>query len=301
MQTIDTQTGEVIETTLTVIPEAIPDIFTDIAAKPVTDEQAAILLAETDPDDLDILPTGEVYLSQARYRQRLNQAFKPGAWAMRPLSKPYIKDNLAMQEWALYANGQFIAYAVGGAEYSESNQRMNWSDVLETVKSNALMRLCKDLGIASECWNKRFTEAFKAGHCVKVFVEGRPKPQWRRLDSDPFYKETGATNDSPNRDRYEVPGRGKTGTPGKVEREQPKAPAPSTSPANAPVSTSEKPYRFPSTAASKFFEKVQSVTSNHYKDGADLEQTLGGWFNFGNAELWNERLSYACDMARQPA
>lgn len=59
-----------------------------------------------------------------------------------------------------------------------------------------------------------------------------------------------------------------------------------------------KPYRFPSTAASKFFEKVQSVTDNHYKDGADLQQTLGGWFDFGNAELWNERLSYACDMAR---
>lgn len=63
----------------------------------------------------------------------------------------------------------------------------------------------------------------------------------------------------------------------------------------------QKPYRFPNTAASKFFEKVQSVTGNRYKDGADLEQTLGGWFDFGNAELWNERLSYACDTVRQPA
>lgn len=76
--------------------------------------------------------------------------------------------------------------------------------------------------------------------------------------------------------------------------------APAAKPANGDGEAT-KPYRFPSTAASKFFDQVQQATGNHYKDGADLEQTLGGWFNFGNAELWNERLSYACDMARQPA
>lgn len=63
----------------------------------------------------------------------------------------------------------------------------------------------------------------------------------------------------------------------------------------------QKPYRFPSTAAAKFFDEVQATTGNHYEDGAALEKTLGGWFNFANTELWNERLSYACDMARQPA
>lgn len=63
----------------------------------------------------------------------------------------------------------------------------------------------------------------------------------------------------------------------------------------------KKPYRFPNTAAEKFFKEVQQATGNHYEDGAALEKTLGGWFDFANTELWAERLSYACDMARQPA
>lgn len=69
-------------------------------------------------------------------------------------------------------------------------------------------------------------------------------------------------------------------------------------PASISVTVTNPPYRFPSTAAQKFFERVQQATDNHYENGEALEKTLGGWFNFGNAELWNERLSYACDMAR---
>jgi Mitochondrial genome maintenance MGM101 len=57
----------------------------------------------------------------------------------------------------------------------------------EACKSNALMRCCKDLGIASELWcvarlpqslylisgcrDPRFIREFKTTHCVEVFVE----------------------------------------------------------------------------------------------------------------------------------
>jgi hypothetical protein len=57
----------------------------------------------------------------------------------------------------------------------------------EACKSNALMRCCKDLGIASELWcaaispqliwtqfallrDPRFIREFKSQHCVEVFV-----------------------------------------------------------------------------------------------------------------------------------
>jgi hypothetical protein len=106
-----------------------------------------------------------------------------------------------MQEWALYAQGQFISAAVGGAEYQEENNRMTWSDVLETIKSNALMRLCKDLGIASECWDKKFTRKFQQEYCVQVWVDGKNRPLWRRMDSPAFYKEKGPTDDSPNKEK----------------------------------------------------------------------------------------------------
>lgn len=41
----------------------------------------------------------------------------------------------------------------------------------EGCKSNALMRCCKDLGIASELWDPRFIRRFKAEHARDVFVE----------------------------------------------------------------------------------------------------------------------------------
>lgn len=41
----------------------------------------------------------------------------------------------------------------------------------EACKSNALMRCCKDLGIASELWDPTFIRDFKSKHCVEVWVE----------------------------------------------------------------------------------------------------------------------------------
>jgi hypothetical protein len=44
----------------------------------------------------------------------------------------------------------------------------------EACKSNALMRCCKDLGVASELWDPRFIREFKKQYCVEVFVEHVP-------------------------------------------------------------------------------------------------------------------------------
>lgn len=41
----------------------------------------------------------------------------------------------------------------------------------EGAKSNALMRCCKDLGIASELWDPRFIRQFKAKYCVEVWCQ----------------------------------------------------------------------------------------------------------------------------------
>jgi len=273
------QTDEVIENALVPNHNLSQDVFNNIAQRPVTDEQAVILLGKTNPDDLDILPTGEIYLTQSKYRQRLNQAFGPAGWAMRPLSPPYIKDDLAMQEWALYATGgQFIAYAVGGAKYQESNQRMKWDDTLETVKSNALMRLCKDLGIASECWDKRFAAKFKAKYCVKVWVEKKNRPQWRRLDAEPFYQETRI-----------------------AQSEQPKPEQATVSePKPQPAQATDKPYKFPNIASKEFYDRVQLATDNYYKNPWHLLKVLGGtWFNFANQDLYDEKMDLAVSHARE--
>lgn len=41
----------------------------------------------------------------------------------------------------------------------------------EGCKSNALMRCCKDLGVASELWDPRFIRKYLAQHARDVWVE----------------------------------------------------------------------------------------------------------------------------------
>jgi len=167
------------------------DTFAGISKLRLNKKETETLLALVKPEEIDILPTGEIYMPQVHYRRRLLDAFGPGRWALRPLDQPSIRGELAIQPWALYVKGHFVAYAVGEADYIPSNERMTWGDVLETLKSNALMRVCKDLGIAAECWDKRFTEVYQRDHCVKVWRQGKNKPEWRRIDAEPFWNETG--------------------------------------------------------------------------------------------------------------
>ena len=41
----------------------------------------------------------------------------------------------------------------------------------EGCKSNALLRCCKDLGVASELWDPRFIRKFSVSHIREVWVE----------------------------------------------------------------------------------------------------------------------------------
>lgn len=42
---------------------------------------------------------------------------------------------------------------------------------VEGCKSNAMMRCCKDLGVASELWDPRFIRKYKAQYAKELFVE----------------------------------------------------------------------------------------------------------------------------------
>ncbi|KAG0170436.1 hypothetical protein DFQ30_002508 [Apophysomyces sp. BC1015] len=67
----------------------------------------------------------------------------------------------------------------------------------EGCKSNALMRCCKDLGIASELWDPVFIRKYKKKYCVEVWAEHvmtkKKKKLWRKKDEslDYPFKETG--------------------------------------------------------------------------------------------------------------
>lgn len=153
----------------------------------------------------DILPTGELYLGQMHYRRILNKAFGQGGWALVPMDpRPVVTGDQGkgtsqlVQVWALIAHGRYVSEAMGGAEYNPANSRMLWSDACETVKSNAVMRLCKDLGLAGDCWDRRYIAQWKKKHAIAVWVEKwkmdsgwkvSGQIQWRRADADPLNKE----------------------------------------------------------------------------------------------------------------
>lgn len=155
----------------------------------------------------DILPTGELYLGQMHYRRILNKAFGQGGWALVPMDpRPVVTGDQGkgtsqlVQVWALIAHGRYVSEAMGGAEYNPANSRMLWSDACETVKSNAVMRLCKDLGLAGDCWDRRYIAQWKKKHAIAVWVakkyqdkfgkwKAKGDLQWRRADADPLRNE----------------------------------------------------------------------------------------------------------------
>lgn len=63
---------------------------------------------------------------------------------------------------------RFVSQSQGENNYFGADQLPS---AVEGCKSNALMRCCKDLGIASELWDPTFLSAFKKNHMAEVWVE----------------------------------------------------------------------------------------------------------------------------------
>ncbi|KAI3629208.1 hypothetical protein CBS9595_000280 [Malassezia furfur] len=168
--------------------------YEGIGRRPFTSETARILCQPLDKDDIEIKPDGLLYLPEIKYRRILNRAFGPGGWGMVPRSELEVGQGIVSREWALVCLGRFVSTARGEQEFFRPS---GVSTASEGAKSNALMRCCKDLGIASELWDPRFVRQFKAKHCVEVWAagsDGKKRKLWRRKDDGPLeypYKETG--------------------------------------------------------------------------------------------------------------
>ncbi|KAF5371158.1 hypothetical protein D9758_004136 [Tetrapyrgos nigripes] len=134
-------------------------------------EIADILMAPIDPMDIEMKPDGLIYLPEIKYRRILNRAFGPGGWGLAPRSETNVGPKVVSREYALVCLGRLVAIARGEQEYFDPT---GIPTATESVKSNALMRCCKDLGIASELWDPRFIRQFKSKYCVEVFAEHIP-------------------------------------------------------------------------------------------------------------------------------
>lgn len=164
----------------------------------VTPEQAKILGAIFEDKEHDIKPTGEVFVPQVHVRRRLNAVFMPGGWAMVPMSEVRVKKidwkQTFFQKWHMVVNGKFVGEAWGEQDYVEKNENVTEATALEGTKSNAIVRISKDLGIAWECWDKSWCEEWKKKYAVEKWTvnvsngknKGQKKKFWRLNTREPF-------------------------------------------------------------------------------------------------------------------
>ncbi|RAO68428.1 uncharacterized protein BHQ10_004440 [Talaromyces amestolkiae] len=154
--------------------------FHGISSTPFSPEIASVLLEEVNSDDVEIKPDGIVYLPEIKYRRILNKAFGPGGWGLVPRSESIVTPKMVTRELVSIARGEQDYFNPDGIPTAT-----------EGCKSNALVRCCKDLGVASELWDPRWIRRYKAEYTKEVFVEHvvnkRKSKIWIRKDEEVGY------------------------------------------------------------------------------------------------------------------
>lgn len=172
----------------------VPDasVYVGISAAALDEAQRSVLLEPPTDQELEIRPDGIVYLSHVGYRRRLTAAVGPMGWAMRRLTGYWRMPGALLCEFALYVNGSFVSAAIGEGRYDpEDDWSPSFSDASESCRSNALVRCCKDLGMALELWDKGALETWRNTYAVQVLVQRRDKQvqQWRLKAGPPLPRE----------------------------------------------------------------------------------------------------------------
>ncbi|RFU36227.1 hypothetical protein B7463_g6, partial [Scytalidium lignicola] len=162
--------------------------FHGLSAQPFSKEAADVLLAPIPFDDVEVKPDGIIYLPEIKYRRILNKAFGPGGWGLAPRGETIVTGKSITREYALVAHGRLVSVARGEQDYFSPE---GIPTATEGCKSNALMRCCKDLGVASELWDPRYIRVFMKEKAKQVWVEHVPskkkKQIWLRRDDEVRY------------------------------------------------------------------------------------------------------------------
>jgi len=151
----------------------------------LTKEQEEILFAPVNEADVEIRPDGLIYLPWMEYVTRLRKSFGCN-WAIIPNGNPLIKGNIIIWGFYLIIKGKLMGFALGEQEYQPTNATMSYTDACEGAKSNALMRLCKGIGISLELWKPSFIRQWKEKYAYSYTIKGRldkwgnPKLFWKK-------------------------------------------------------------------------------------------------------------------------
>jgi len=153
--------------------------FQGLGQRPFDRQAADILLAPVVPEDVEVTPDGLIYLPEIKYRRILNRAFGPGGWGIAPRTKTLVTKRQVTREYGLVCLGRLVSVSRGEMDFFSAE---GVTTAMEGCKSNALMRCCKDLGIASELWDPSFIREFKQKNCDTKYSEKKRRFVWKRKD-----------------------------------------------------------------------------------------------------------------------
>jgi hypothetical protein len=181
---VNPQTGEIAVTRVFENEFDMKDLLPTAAKIDLTEEQKKILFAQVDPVNVEIRYDGIVYLPWMEYASRLSEAFGL-KWALIPQGMPKFKSNFVYWGFWLIIDGHLSGYAIGEQRYFPESKGgkdfMTYGDACEGAKSNALMRLCKGLGISLELWRPSFVRDWKAKYAFS-FKDAKGNTAWKRKD-----------------------------------------------------------------------------------------------------------------------
>ena len=154
----------------------------------LTGKQEKTIFAPVNEKSVEIRPDGLIYLPWMEYVTRLKETFGI-KWTLLPegLPKTSPSGNSILWGFWLVIEGRPYGFAIGEQEYYPENKTMSWSDACEGAKSNALMRVCKGIGISLELWRPSFIRDWKKKHAHKILSKdryGNPKTIWAKKDTE---------------------------------------------------------------------------------------------------------------------
>jgi hypothetical protein len=144
----------------------------------ITQEEVAKLSADFPDDAFKTGAAGKenlIYIEHAFLRQRMNEVFGMGQWALIPRNR-WSEDFKTQRgvdgvriyvEAMLVVRGCFVGEAVGSMEYYPSNGQQDYSDCVEGAKTAAFRRCAKEFGVGLQAWKKDWCEGWwqrKRGH-----------------------------------------------------------------------------------------------------------------------------------------
>jgi Mitochondrial genome maintenance MGM101 len=152
-----------------------------------TEAQAAILRQPVDPDWVEVRYPNVPYLPAAYYRKVFDDAFGIGGWQLMETGTPNKIDDGYYQSFVFKVGVVPIMKKVGAYVVRGQNEVATPANAIEACRSNAEMRIAKELGVARELWWPSWVRKWLKEYCVEVDRTKRGIPILARKDDDTGY------------------------------------------------------------------------------------------------------------------